>query len=225
LWRLKQLLWIILSLPLCAGCEAFGRPNVPATFQAESRAYVAEATAIAQTAQVNEQSVNITAQAAETKIAEIQAVNLVLLATVRAGDPAQGVTVDTIATPIDLDPNRRWFVKTGVSRRVSEADGCVVDPQINFSLDTQQIYATVRAFNIQSGTMMSVQWYYEGNEVWQDSWTVPQNSADLCIWFDIQPSYVEFKPGNWSVRLFADGFQLEDAMAFALTESDTMSDG
>ncbi len=167
----------------------------------------------------------MTAQAVGTKIAEIQAVNSVLLATVRAGDPAGGVVVDTIATPVGLDPNRRWFVKTGTSESVSEVDGCVEDPHITFSVDTQQIFATVRAFNIQSGTLMSVQWYYEGNEVWQDSWTVPQNSADLCIWFDIQPSYLEFKPGNWSVRLFADGFQLEDPMAFAMTESDAMSAG
>lgn len=198
---------------------------MPATFQAESRMYVAEATAIAQTAQVDTRRVVVTAQAAETKIAEIQSVNLVLLATVRAGDPVQGVVADTVATPVGLDPTRRWFVKTGTSERVRESDGCVVDPHISFSVDARQIYATVRAFNIQSGTLMSAQWYYEGNEVWRDSWTVPQNAADLCIWFDIQPSYVEFQPGNWSVRLFADGFQLEDPMAFALIAPDAMSGG
>lgn len=220
---MKHHLWIILSLLLTTGCEAFNRPDVPATFQAESLAYVAEATAIAQTAQVNARNVELTAQAAETKVAEILVMNTVLLATVRAGDPVREVVADTIATPVGLDPNRRWFVKTGTSERVRASDGCVEDPHINFSVDARQIYATVRAFNIQSGTLMSAQWYYEGNEVWRDSWTVPQNSSDLCIWFDIQPSYIEFRPGNWSVRLFADGFQLEDPMAFALTASDRMS--
>jgi len=222
---LKQGVWVIWVLLLVSGCEAFSGPDMPATFQAESRLYVAEATAIAVTAQADAQRVEVTAQAAETKIAEIQAMNAVLLATAYAGDTSQGVVVDTFATPVDLDPNRRWFVKTGVSDRVRDSDGCVEGAHVNFPVDSTQIFATVQAFNIQAGTLMSVQWFYEGSEVWQDSWTVPQNSANLCIWFDIQPSYVEFKPGSWSVRLFADGFQLEDPMSFSMTEPEMMSEG
>jgi hypothetical protein len=209
---------VVLAL-LVGGCQALTGDDVPATLQAEAGTYVAEATVIAETAQANRLHVMATADAAATKVADIRAINQVLLATVRAGDPAdaRGVVVNPISTPSGLDATQRWFVKTGISQSVSTVDGCVQSPQINFSTDTSHIYATLRAFNIQMGTQMSVAWYFEGNEVWRDSWAVPQNSADLCIWFDIEPSYVDFIPGQWSVRLFADGFQLEDPLSFTMT--------
>jgi hypothetical protein len=109
-------------------------------------------------------------------------------------------------------------VKTGTTTVVRESDGCVEQTQTRFPIDTPRIYATVHAFNIESGVQMSVAWYYEGTEVLRENWVVPQSSADLCIWFYLEPSTVEFRPGVWSVQLFADGFRLEDAMVFSMVE-------
>jgi hypothetical protein len=103
---------------------------------------------------------------------------------------------------------------------VRESDGCVEQTQIEFSVDTPRIYATVQAFNIEAGVEMSVAWFYEGTEMLREGWIVPQSASDLCIWFYMDRESVEFLPGSWSVRLFADGFQLEDAMVFSLTAMD-----
>lgn len=206
-------LWVALS-----GCQVLDPPDVPATLQTENLSYVVQATEIAQQATLEAEDVRATAQAAGTRAADIQMVNRVLLATVRAGDPDDSVSVvaNTLATPVGLDPNQRWFVKTGVSTRVRESDGCVEDAHIRFSTEDQRIYATVVAYNINQGVRMSASWAHEGNTVHEDSWIVNRNAAHICIWFDISGDVVALTPGNWSVRLFADGFQLEEAMTFSI---------
>jgi hypothetical protein len=209
---------------LLTGCGVFSVPDMPATLQAENIGYVVEATALADSAARTEQQIQVTAEAAGTRVAESQMVNRVLLATVRAGDAAvvRNIVANTIATPVDLEPGQRWFVKTGTSSRVRSMDGCVEDARLRFPANTERIYATVRAFNIGAGVVMSAQWEYEGTTVWQDSWVLNQGSSDICMWFDIDRYTVDFLPGSWSVRLFADGFQLEEAMSFSIAPPDEM---
>lgn len=215
--------WWLVVLVLLSACQVLDPPNTAATLQAEGRGYVQTATAVQQVAQAQQTAVMATAESANTQVAQVQRINQQLLATVRAGDaPDLRISNDNAAvTPVGVEPGRRWFVKTGTTARVREADGCAEEAQIQFALDTPRIYATVRAFNIESGVQMSVAWYYESTEVLRENWTVPQSSSDLCMWFYIDPEIVEFRPGSWSVRLFADGFQLEDAMVFALVEPQT----
>lgn len=217
----------VIWLLALAGCQVFAGPDVPATLQAENMDYVVEATALAEDAIDTQQQVQATAEAAGTRVAAVQGVNRVLLATVQAGDPAGGrlIVANTIATPVDLDPGQRWFIKTGVSDTVRSSDGCVENPRLRFEANTQRIYATVRAFNIESGVRLSAEWYYEGTTVWQEAWVLDRGSSDICMWFDIDPGKVDFLPGNWSVNLFADGFQLEEAMTFAISAPDTMMGG
>ncbi len=224
---MKKWVIVILLVLVVSGCQVLNQPDMPATLQAENMGYVVEATEIAQTITGRAAEIQLTADASATEIAQMRVVNQVLLATVRAGDPqgVQGVVANTITTPVGLEAGQRWFVKTGTSARVRSGDGCVEDPRLSFATTAEQIYATVRAFNIQAGVVMSAQWYYEGNPVWEDSWALDRNSADICMWFDITPNNVEFQPGSWSVRLFADGFQLEEAMTFSITAADTMMGG
>lgn len=214
---MRSICYLLLLLTISA-CQVLNPPNIPATLSSENMGYVAEATALAGAATREAQDVELTAAAAETRTADIQTVNRVLLATVRAGDPieSQGVVANVIATPVGLQPDQRWFVKTGLSTRVRDSDGCVEDPRIQFTNDVNRIFATARVFNINSGVRLSAIWYYEGNQVFDESWVVDRNSSDMCFWFDISRSIVELQPGNWSVRLFADGFQLEEAMTFSI---------
>ncbi len=222
----KSLLVILL---LCvSGCQVLNQVDTPATLQAENMGYVLEATEIAQQTGAKAQQVQLTADASGTQTSDMLNVNRVLLATVRAGDPIgvqQGAVASTFATPLGgLESGQRWFVKTGVSSSVRNSDGCVEGARLRFDTSVDRIYATVQAFNVESGVVMSAQWYHEGSPVWEDSWALDRSSADICIWFDITRDNIAFQPGSWSVRLFADGFQLEEAMTFSITESDEMMD-
>ncbi len=203
------------------GCQVVGSPDIPATTQAENLEIVHEATRIAQAAQADREAVAATADAVMTEVADLQQANLVLLATVRAGDPpTQGVIVSTdgLGQVPALTPGQRWFTRTGVSQRINEADGCVVSPQITFTMDTPIIYATMRVFNIESGVQLSALWEREGMEMYRDSFVLNRGASEICLWFSIERSEVEFVPGNWTVRLFADGFQLESPLAFTILE-------
>ncbi|MBZ0291128.1 MAG: hypothetical protein K8L99_01050 [Anaerolineae bacterium] len=219
-----KFLWLAVLWMLLSGCQVLSPPDVPATLQSENLGYVAQATEIAQRATSEAEDVRMTAEAAGTQAAEIQMVNRVLLATVRARDPLDSgsVVVNTIATPVGLDPNRRWFVKTGTSASIRESDGCVEDARVQFDASVQRIYATLIVYNITSGVQMSASWYYEGNPIREDSWVVDRNADQLCIWFDISSDVVDLAPGSWSVRLFADGAQLEEAMTFTIAPADEM---
>jgi hypothetical protein len=213
--------WGVVVLFLSA-CQVLNPPNTAATLQAEGRGYVETATAVQNGLYLQQTQVVATSDAASTLVADTQRINQQLLATVRAGatlEPRRSTdTTNVVVTPEGVEPGRRWFVKTGTSRSVRDSDGCVEQAEISFPVDTPRIYATVQAFNVESGVQMSAAWYYEGAEVLRESWTVPQSAADLCIWFDISPATVEFRTGSWSVQLFADGFQLEDPMTFSLVD-------
>ena len=202
------------------GCQVVGSPDIPATTQAENLEIVHEATRIAQAAQADREAVAATADAVMTEVADLQQANLVLLATVRAGDPpTERVVASTDGQVPVLTPGQRWFTRTGVSQAINEADGCVVSPQITFSTETPIIYATMRAFNIESGVQLSALWEREGAEVYRDSFVLNRGASEICLWFSIERSEVEFLPGNWTVRLFADGFQLESPLAFTIREA------
>ena len=219
--RVKFLILICVGAVAASGCGALAAPDTAATLQAENLGFVREATQIAQEGAANKAVVAATAAAAATRVAELQGVNTVLLATVRAGDPPRqevGVVARTGGRPEGLAEGQRWFVRTGVSTSVRQSDGCVVNPQVSFPADTERIYATVHGYNINAGVVMSVEWLHEGTVVWRERWPVERNWADICMWFYIDREIVDLKPGSWSARLFADGFQLEEPISFRIQE-------
>jgi hypothetical protein len=223
----KRLFLLGSVLLAASGCGVLSRPDVPATLQAENLGFVQEATQIAQAGAADRALIAATADAAATQVAALQGVNTALLATVRAGDPPEpGVraAARTGSAPAGLAEGQRWFVPTGMAASVRESDGCMENPQVSFPADTERIYATVRGYNINAGVVMGVEWLYEGTSVWQEQWPVERNWPDICMWFYIDPATVDFQPGNWSARLFADGFQLEQPLTFSIQGAD-MADG
>ncbi len=202
---------------LAVGCQALGAPDVPATLQAENAQIVREATLIAEASRNDQAAIEATADTVQTEVAGVQQANLVLLATVRAGDPPDaGVVASTDGRVPFLTPGQRWFMKTGLSQFINEADGCVVSPQISFDANTPIIYSTMRVYNIESGVQLSAQWEFEGAEVFRDSFVLSNSASEICLWFSMSQEDAEFLPGNWSVRLFADGFQLESPVSFTI---------
>jgi hypothetical protein len=216
---LIKIVFALCSMILLAGCQALSGPNMPATLQAENLGYVAQATHIAQTAEAERQRVAATASALGTQAAGIYAENQELLAALRQQEPvapARAERAPENLRPTELAPGQRWFVKTGVGTAIRNSDGCIEQAQVSFPADVEQLYATVRAFNIEAGVEMSVAWSREGVEVLRESWTLPQSADEICIWFSVNRNDVNFEPGLWSANLFADGFQLENPMPFSI---------
>jgi hypothetical protein len=221
---------IVLLVLVLAGCEAISAPNTAATLQAQNDANIAEATALRATADARVTEVVTTAQAAETAVSYANAINRELLATVRAIVPP---TQQIIQSAPDL-PNpmttgevmaesavggEQRFVTSGTSLAVRDEDGCVTAPQTSFSASgTERIYATVRAYNFVPGTLVRVEWTLDGQVVWTESSRINGGGVEFCLWFFLQPAYVPFTPGNWSVNLFADGYAPGAPMNFTMTE-------
>jgi hypothetical protein len=211
---------------MVGGCQTLSPPNTAATLQADNQAIVQEATMIAESLAADRQRIETTADASMTQVAVLNQDNLVLLATVRAGDPPeQRVVSNAGAVSVTLSPGQRWFSKTGVSKFINDADGCVIAPQIRFPMDSPIIYATLRAFNVESGVELSASWSREGTEAHRESFVLSQNWSEICIWFSIEPPGVELLPGSWTVQMFANGAPLEGPMAFTIEEGEAMMEG
>lgn len=211
---------MMLTAVVLAGCQVFRGADVPATRQAENIAYIAEATSIPRTHQAEAAAVLGTVQAEATYVAQQEAINLALALTVRAGDPPTierivGNAPGTAGTP---GSGEMQFVEIQTASAVRDSDGCADAAQSQFTADTPQIYVTARVLSIRSGTRMDAEWRYEGEVVWQDSWTVPADAENFCLWFYVDSSEVSFSPGNWSVRLYADGVSIAQAATFTIIQ-------
>ncbi|MDX1991599.1 MAG: hypothetical protein SF029_04385 [bacterium] len=110
------------------------------------------------------------------------------------------------------------FVALGMSTSVSNADGCPTSVQTTFPASTQQLYATVRAYNITSGTPMRFEWYRDGQLAAGYDWTVNQSSADICLYYFVTPSDIAFTPGSWTVQIYASGTQVATPISFMITQ-------
>lgn len=225
---------LIVLIWITTACGALQTVDEGATLEALNAGYSTESVNLITTGAAERAGYSQTAIILETQVAFAGALNRELLATLalqvtptpplvgetRADD--LGIIVDVtaaaqgsviIATPANLP-----YITTGLSLSVREEDGCVVGPQSIFPLNVDRIYATLRATNLPQGTRMRAEWYREGEQVWFDDWTVDANYENLCIWFFLQPSYVEFSAGNWSVRMYADGQPIGQEMRFSFND-------
>jgi hypothetical protein len=212
---------LLLSSIVLTACQVLRSADVPATLQAQNAGYIAEATALAQTRQAEAGQVLSTAQAAETYVARAESINLVLVATVRAGDiPTVGRSVGSapgaVGTP---GSGETVFEDIQIAGSVRDSDSCAETVQTQFPSDTQEIYVTARALNIRAGTVLAVEWRREGELVWQENWTVPTDSDNFCLWFNIDPAVVALLPGNWLASLYADGVSIGPPAAFSILDT------
>ena len=120
-------------------------------------------------------------------------------------------------SPAENNSTGTQFTEIGVSLSVRDADGCADGLTTAIPTGATRIYATARAFNIRAGTLMGADWLRDGQVVYQSSpWTVETNDDDFCLWFYIEPVDIEFTPGAWAVRLYADGQPLEPLASFTI---------
>jgi hypothetical protein len=210
---------MLMLAALLSACAAFNAEDVPATMAAERVAFATEAVMISALDLDARTRSAATVAAAEATIAVVSGVNIQLLATLQRNvtpTPVLDTQQQIDARQAAEFEGRRLFVKTGVGDTVDPDTGCILTPSLTFPVSGRQIYATARAFNIEAGTPLSARWYYENELVYEFDFTTTRGYADWCFWFDIRPDIVEFRPGSWSVRLYADGFQLEEPMPFSM---------
>lgn len=213
-----------------AGCGAFNAPDVPGTMRAENTAHVAEASAIAGTLMAGNEYSAATAQAAETTVARTGNVNIQLAATARALIPPTpvrqvGVAAEVAGTPGLLDAQLAeqsqggsQFVDTGPTTRKRDSDGCADGFETQIPANVERIYVITRALSLSAGTEMRAEWRFDGQVVSQDSWTTPNDQANFCVWFYIDPQTVAFTPGTWSVQLYADAVLIQPEVIFTIVE-------
>ena len=96
------------------------------------------------------------------------------------------------------------FTQVGTAASVRDTDDCAVSLVYSFPADVQRIYITTRALNIKAGTEMRVEWYYEGQMTHEETYSVPRDDDDFCLWFSLEPTGSALSSGNWSVKLFAN---------------------
>ena len=212
---------LILIAALLMGCGN-DVPGLQVDAREEINGYIAEATAIQESAQANSQRVQATVAALEAEVAHKAAVNVSLYATLQAVNPSiirAAVNAGGAPTPQAILEGRRWFIKTGMASHVSDANGCSDAPETNFTPSSSVIYATFKAFNIDAGTPLSARWTHEGQTMHEESFDLANSSSEICLWFSIEPGTVEFVPGMWTVQLYAEQFPLESPMAFNILAS------
>jgi len=211
------LFWLCVGL--LTACGAFERTDIPGTQIAENIALSTEVVAIHQTA-VGEQATH-TAQteALINEAALVNGVNSQLLGTLQAVvTPTvvliQDNSIEFSSLPESVQGNR-LYVGTGVSDSV-DGNGCITTQRLSFDPGVQRIYATLVLYNVTVNTNITINWFRNGELVFSDSWVATQDASQMCLWFDIDPSRVQFLSGEWRVIANADGSPAIDAMGFTI---------
>ena len=221
---LKWIQFFLLVLFL-SGCKVLAGENINATLETGDHAFATEAAALAGTAIVQRTDVALTVNAAGTEIALVNSVNERLYATLAAGSTSTVAVIPGQVEPAvmgamaDQEAGDRMFMITGMSASVHPTTGCVVDARTSFSGNVAQLYVTMQSYNVQAGTPMRAEWFYEGNLRVQQSWIVDLTAAERCLWFQIDASDTTFSPGTWSVAVSVgeQSIPIEDPITFYIT--------
>lgn len=129
--------------------------------------------------------------------------------------PPQGGAPQPPATGSDGSQNQ--FTQIATAAGVRDTDGCASSYTTSFSVGASRIYATTRVFNIRAGTNVYVQWSFDGQVVsTSETYTVPQDDPDFCLWFYLEPADAPFQPGNWSAQYYANGVAQNPPAAFTM---------
>lgn len=213
------LLGLLLLLTSCAALE---QADVPGTLAAQNAAYGTEIAALdaAATQEIGDSQTQITELV--NGAAHINGVNAQLISTlqmvVTPTPPLEGSAFDPSSPSDPNDVGQRLFVNSGVSTSIRSSDGCVVDPREQFSPFVSELYATIVAFNLTAGTLFRVEWWWTTTQtmMFSDSWTAPQDYAELCVWFYVTQDDVVFQPGTWQARFFIDEAQMTSPQRFEI---------
>ncbi|MBK9122254.1 MAG: hypothetical protein IPM16_03900 [Chloroflexi bacterium] len=208
-----------------AGCAAFAGEDTAATLSARNVAAAAELTTLGDMMTAEASGMVESVSALATESAAGAGINVQLVATlmliVTPTPELEGSTFDPSAITGPIEVGQRLYVSTGATTIVDSATGCVLEPRARFGPGEPRLYGTWIAYNLRAGTVFRTQWYRDDELVFTDAWTAPRDQEQICIWFYVTPQDVEFLPGRWQVRLFADEVNAATPIEF-LIEGDMM---
>ncbi|MDZ4768974.1 MAG: hypothetical protein SGJ24_07595 [Chloroflexota bacterium] len=237
----QHVLMLVGAVAILSGCTGLTPDDPAATLRAERDGYFLEATAIADAGVLQRTQIIETAAAAATTVSQLEARNALLLATLRAALPPTQQVVNTsglvtpgsVATPappgtFDSASNSAAvmsdgapisgssFVDITTASSVRDTDGCVDVASSAFAADISRIYITARAVTIAAGTVMRVEWAYQGSPAFSESFTIERDNSDFCLWFYIEPTADVLSPGVWTAQLYADDQTVEPIASFTI---------
>ncbi len=235
--RIVRLLGLWLLCVLVAGCGIVNSNDTRATLAAEVTAFADESTQIALGINARATLVAATAAVARTEAANVDGVNVQLASTMRAAIPPtqqivanSGPVTPGMMGPIDAmptaDPNQpipeggavNQLTQVGVALTVRDSDGCAVSIQSTVGAGSARLYATTRIINALGGTAISATWSTAGQVVYSNSaYQIPQDDADFCLWFYIEPTDVTFSPGTWEVQFLVNNQPTGQTAVFTMT--------
>jgi hypothetical protein len=132
---------------------------------------------------------------------------------VNPGELSVSTQPPNLITPTGINQ----FTQIGTAAQVRESDGCASGLQSEFSSNSPAIYITARVLNAVAGATVGAEWIYEGNVIFQSSsYSIPEDDDDFCLWFYIEPTDVQFTPGNWLARFTLNGTAVEPTASFTI---------
>lgn len=237
----RRIALLILTLFLVSACQR--QNEVELTLVAQKLSLETQIAEVRQTATVDSERLQITVEYMGTLVSRAEQQRFELQATQieRTPDPAGnptgnqplttpfptpgGTVVDNAAltpapdaevTATPEDPGvpelQNIVMSTGVG-----SDDCAAGITSTFTTSTVEIYVVATAVNITPGTNIAARFSVAGQEIRHDF--TPDFEIDgNCVWFFIDQTDLEFRPGNWSVQLELNGAPASTPVAFTITE-------
>jgi hypothetical protein len=211
---------LLLALTLIlSACRAFEQVDIPGTQVSENTAYQTEIAALAVTAVQEQATTAAEVAAAATESAALFGVNRQLVGTLQAVVTPTLVLIEDDSIELASLPSSvqgiTLYAATGMTDAV-DSSGCITVRRLEFS-PGQRMYATIVLYNIAAGTNMTIEWSRDGELVYSDGWTAPENSSYQCLWFSLDSSRARIDPGRWRVLVYADGFPAINPLDFTVT--------
>lgn len=230
---------LIMGLSLLAACST-GPSGAERTLEAQRDSLGTQIADVRSTATIEADRLLVTAEFAQTLVAQMRNQNQVLSATIAALGGDAALVAPRASTPtlasLPVDPAAPPDTAEGMTPVTSEAvlaaappnlynavtargvgaNDCALAAVSQFTAADQSIYVVATASNIQPGMTLASRWYYEGREVIRHEFTPEFAISQNCIWFFIDPEETPFNPGSWTVQLEVNGQPVGDPVAFSI---------
>lgn len=241
------LIVLLLATCLLAACQR--QNEIQLTLIAQNATLQAEIGNVRETATVDAERLQITVDYVSTLAGRAQEDRVQLQATLvsRGTEPA---SIESAASQLNTPfpppngDNPDGFVPTPPAADSTEAvaptpsqpalvdlmmapgvgsDDCALSPTTSFTTDTAEIYVVATGVNISPGTNIAASFSVAGQEIRYDF--TPDFAIDgACLWFFIDQTDLEFRPGTWSVQLELNGAPASPPIPFTITGEDTTAD-
>lgn len=219
---MRYVIGLLLAV-MITGCGSVSGDNVGATLSAGDRKIATEAASVAQAVVAFGTESAGTVEMLSAEYQNLNSINEQIFVTLAAGStPTVSLLIGTANPPpgtaAQVLQTSQSATITGISDTVNSTTGCVVNARNSFEQQSlEQLYITFVANNLAAGSTLRAEWYRDGVSVAVDDWLLENGGSNACYWFVIDRSDTDFAPGNWTVKVFANGIQLGATASFVIS--------